>query len=197
MIAVALGLVLCTTPPPLLPPSESPQDAPRPQLVKKPPPPPPPPAKLALLFAPMSLFALSVYLELDVPIAGGVDFFGIVGGGAFGQLGGDLGLRYFINGTSLEGFYVDARASVFTLPALGYVLLGPGVLIGHSWRAQRVNVQVGIGFTSWTKLASNGTALFGARTTMVDILLLPGIEEPRDDLPAIQPAVRISIGPWF
>jgi hypothetical protein len=195
MLAVALSLWLVTTPPPIPPPS--PPAAPALVGLQRRAPVTLAPPSLGLYFTPLSLFALSMYVELDLPLVGGLDLLAIAGGGALGQLGGDLGLRYYVQGTPLDGFYAQASASVFTLPAVGYVLLGPTVLIGHGWRIQRIGVSASIGFTAWSRVASSGVGLFNAAATDVDLLLLPGIEQPKADLPAIQPAIRVSIGPWF
>lgn len=126
MLPVVLSALL-TTSPPLVPAPERvplvqvPDQANRPSSFRAPrlPPEPLPPATLGLFFAPLSLFSLTLWLEADLALVGGLDVFANVGGGGLGQFGFDAGLRYYVLGSSLDGFYLDVRGSGFSLPANG------------------------------------------------------------------------------
>lgn len=165
----------------------------------RPPPAPLPPATLGLFFAPLSLFSLSFWLEADLALVGGLDVFANFGGGPMGQLGFDAGLRYYVLGASLEGFYVDVRGSGFSLPASELWMLGPGLQIGHGWRVKRFTVSVGIGVTTWygVSRAKPATRFFGSAVTDAEVIAFPGFTQPPQDRPAVQPTVRVSFGPWF
>ncbi|MFZ5442662.1 MAG: hypothetical protein ACOZQL_21815 [Myxococcota bacterium] len=184
-------------PPPTPPPATSeftPPRAPR----TKPSPPPLPPARLALFFAPLSGFALTLWLEADLHLASGVSLFANVGGGPLGQLGGDAGLRYYIGGSPFEGFSLDARASVFSLPAQGLVMMGPGLQLQHGWRVGSLAISVGLGFTTWYGLERGSQQpFFGATPTDADVIVFPGLSQPPVDRPGVQPTVRLSLGPTF
>lgn len=166
----------------------------------KPKPPPLPPARLALYFAPVSLFSLTLWLEADLHLVAGVSVFANVGGGPLGQLGGDAGLRYYIGGTPFEGFALDAHASIFSLPAHGLVMAGPGLQLLHGWRVGRLALSVGLGFTTWYRVSGAtffGQQFFGATPSDADVIVFPGISQPPADHPGVQPTIRVSLGPWF
>lgn len=199
MAPLLLSLLLSTTPPlvpgppPLLPPGVVPLAA------RRGPPPPPPPAKLGLTFSALGFLAAGVWLEADVPLAGGFDLFANVGGGPFGQFGFDVGGRLYVSGSSLDGFFVDARFTTFALPAGGLWMGGPGVLIGHSWRIWRLALAIAVGTTTFVSFspAAPGTVFFGASPVEADVLALPGFTQPFADRPAIHPTLRLAVGPWF
>ena len=123
MLSVVLLGVLTTTPPPLPPPPMPPPVvAPPPMPVAppayapqrsfqvaqpKPPPVPKKPSSFGLLFHPLNLFALSLWVEGDLHLASGASLFVNAGGGFLGQLGWDAGFRYYSSGQHLEGFYLD------------------------------------------------------------------------------------------
>ncbi|MBL8915239.1 MAG: hypothetical protein JNM17_31335 [Archangium sp.] len=211
MTSLLLALVISTTPP--LVPSEEPgkQVVEQPRIDELPAPPPPPvlvprrtrpelkPARLALWFAPMSLFGLMLSVEAEVHLTSGLSIFLNGGGGALGQLVADLGARYGIEGKAFQGFYLDVRGSLFSLPGSGLVMLGPGMQIGHSWRTPILAISIALGFTTWIGVArANAGALFlGNPITDDQVMLLPGITQPPAGQPAVQPALRFSFGPAF
>ena len=216
-LVVAITALLSTTPPlvqvpdervPLVPPptyypqvppaSRARPPAPRVRVVA-PPPEPLPPATFALFFAPLSLFSLTFWAEGDLALVGGLDVFANVGGGPLGQFGFDAGLRYYVLGTPLEGFYVDVRGSGFSLPASGLWMFGPGLQIGHGWRIKRLTLSIALGATTWygaTRATGSGL-FFGGPVTDADVIIFPGVTQPPNDRAGIQPTVRVSIGPWF
>jgi hypothetical protein len=208
MLALVTVLVVATTPPlipaegapaPLPLPSEADdRPLPPPPPVKKPPP-PLPPARLALWLSPLSLFALTLWVEPEVHLAGGLSVFVNVGGGPLGQLGGDLGLRYAINGLPFQGFYLDLRAQLFTLPVGGLVMLGPGMQVGHAWRTPRVAISVAVGFVTWVGVHRQDprTQFFTFFTTDEQVIVLPGVTQPPPGMAAVQPTLRFSFGPTF
>lgn len=165
-------------------------------------PPPPEPladATLGLFFAPLSLFSLSFWIEGDFALVGGLDLFANVGGGPLGQFGFDAGLRYYVQGKSLEGFFVDLRGSMFSLPASELWMAGPGLMIGHGWRIKRFTLSIALGATTWYGV-SRGTftaPFFGGVLTDAEVIIFPGITRPPVDRPGVQPTVRVSLGPWF
>lgn len=189
---VLLGL-LATTPPLL-----AVDDAPPPRredLVERAPPPPPPPAKGAVLFAPMSLFGLALFAEVDLALVGGLDVFAVLGGGLGGQLGFEGGLRYYVLGRSLEGFFFDARGSGFALPGSDFLMMSPGLQLGHAWRVKSFALSLGAGFSTWWTV-SRGTptsSFFGSPTTD-QVIIFPGLQIPRADGPSVQPTLRFSLG---
>ncbi len=190
-----LGL-LATTPPlvpadaPLAPPptrgfSVAPRPAPTPEA----------PPVVGVYFAPMSLFSLSLYAEVDVPLAGGLDVFAVIGGGFLGQLGFEAGLRYYGLGRSLEGFYVDARASGFAMPAWSFVMLAPGLQLGHAWRVKSFVMSIGAGFSTWWTVSRGAPQnfLFGTPTND-EVIAFPGVQVPAGNGPSVQPTMRVAIG---
>ncbi len=203
MLLVVLSAVLCTTPPLVQAPSQ-PERAPyaSPALRQKPVKPPPEPlgpATVGLFFAPLSLFSLTVWLEADLALIGGLDVFANVGGGPLGQFGFDAGFRYYVSGSSLDGFYFDARASGFSLPGSALWMLGPGLQIGYGWRIKRFTLSIALGVTTWYGLsrATVGNLFIFGPTTDAEVIAFPGISQPPDGRAGVQPTVRVSLGPWF
>ena len=205
MFLVVLNMVLCTTPPLVQAPPAPHFDrssylAPTAKTKPvKPPPEPPAPATLGLFFAPLSLFSLSFWVEADLALIGGLDVFANLGGGPLGQFGFDAGLRYYVNGSSLDGFYFDARASGFALPGSALWMMGPGLQIGHGWRVKRFTLSIALGVTTWYALSranTGNTFIFGA-TTDAEVIAFPGIVQPPGGRAGVQPTVRVSLGPWF
>lgn len=209
---VALTALLSTTPPLVpAPPPELPPPAPPPYLTypqppnpltvprKRVEPTPNPPASFALYFAPLNLFALTLWVEGDLHLAEGVSVFANVGGGPLGQFGGDLGFRYYVLGKPFEGFYLDVRASAFSLPAAPMAMVGPGAQLGHGWRFGRFALSIGLGFTTWYGVVRGPptTSLLGTFITDADIILFPGFTQPSSDRPGVSPTLRISLGPTF
>ncbi len=211
MWPVVLSVLLSTTPPlvagpealrPPLVPSEVYVGPPQARVLVprgRPPVPPPPPATFALYFAPLSLFALTLWVEGDLHLGAGFSVFANVGGGPLGQFGGDAGFRYYVLEKPFEGFYLDARASAFSLPAQSMLMVGPGVQVGYGWRVSRFALSVGMGFTTWYGLsrANGSTSFFGATVTDAEVIALPGFTQPPLGTPGVQPTVRISLGPTF
>jgi hypothetical protein len=188
-------------PPSLYPyPSSAPLPRPLPQArLTRPPPAPLPPARFALFLAPFSLFSLTLWAEGDLHLAEGVNVFLNVGGGPLGQLGGAAGLRYYVMSTPFEGFFLDARAELFSLPAHRLTMIGPGAVLGYGWRFGRWALSVGLGFTTWYSLSRGDalTSLVGTSLTDADVIVFPGITQPPADKPGVQPTIRVSIGPTF
>lgn len=193
---VLLGL-LATTPPLVsfddVPPPEAP--ARRAFTYERPPPAPLPPAKVGVLFSPMSLFGLALFAEVDVPLVGGLDVFAVLGAGLGGQLGFEGGLRYYVLGRSLEGFYLDARASGFALPADAFLMMSPGLQLGHAWRVKAFALSLGAGFSTWWTVSRGtpSTFIFGTPTTD-QVIILPGVQIPAGSGPAVQPTLRFALG---
>ena len=186
---------------PDVPPSYRPSAplAPRPRMQPAPPPDPLPPARLGLFFAPLSLFSLTFWLEGDLSLGGGLDVFANVGGGPLGQFGFDAGLRYYVLGTSLEGFYVDVRGSCFALPDNGLWMFGPGLQVGHGWRVKRFTLSIALGVSTWYAVQRGSPAkpFFGSAITDAQVIVFPGVTQPPPDRAGVQPTIRVSLGPWF
>jgi hypothetical protein len=147
----------------------------------------------------LSLFSLSFWVEADIALTGGLDLFANVGGGPLGQFGFDAGLRYYVLGSSLDGFYVDVRGSGFSLPGRGLWMFGPGLMIGHSWRVKRFTLQLAIGATTWFAASRAGpteTFIVGPIAD-AEVIVFPGISQPPEGRPGVSPTVRVSLGPWF
>ena len=210
MLLAVISALLCTTPP-LVPAPSQPDRTPltwdrssyfAPPVTGKPVKPPPDPlapATLGLFFAPLSLFSLSVWVEADLALIGGLDVFANLGGGPLGQFGFDAGLRYYVMGSSLDGFYFDARASGFALPGSKLWMLGPGLQIGHGWRVKRFTLSIALGVTTWfglSRATTGNTFIFGP-TTDADVIAFPGVSQPQTEKAGVQPTVRVSLGPWF
>ena len=202
MLPVILTAFLSTTPPLVqAPPSNVPlyQLPPVKEVAKRPPPEPLGPASLGLYFAPLSLFSLSFWAEADIALTGGLDVFANIGGGPLGQFGFDAGLRYYVLGSSLDGFYVDLRGSGFGLPGRGLWMFGPGLQIGHGWRVKRFTLSIAIGATTWfaaSRAAPTEVFIVGP-VTDAEVIVFPGVTQPPEGRPAVQPTVRVSLGPWF
>jgi hypothetical protein len=205
MLPVILTALLSTTPPLVQAPPSS--NVPLYQLppvrelkVKaRPPPEPLAPASLGLYFAPLSLFSLSFWAEADIALTGGLDVFANVGGGPLGQFGFDAGLRYYVLGSSLDGFYVDVRGSGFSLPRFGLWMFGPGLQIGHAWRVKRFTLSLAIGATTWiaaSRSTSTETFIVGPPTD-AEVIVFAGVQQPPAGRAGVQPTVRVSLGPWF
>ncbi len=157
------------------------------------------PSRFALHFTPLTLFALSVWVEGDLHLAGGVSVFVNVGGGALKQLGGDAGLRFSSTGSHLEGFYFDLRGSTFGLPEFGMWMAGPGLQLGYSWKFDGFALALGVGLTTFFLLdrgAPNATFLDN-QPVATDFFILAGVGRPGPEQPAVMPALRVAIGPWF
>lgn len=211
-----------TLPPPSLPPPppavEPPTGAPiPPPVVPVPPPPTPPgmpvvyapdaprkeeklaPLRGAVLFAPMSLFGLYFSAELEVALPAGLSVFVAGGGGLFGQLGVEAGLRYAVLGTAVEGAFVDVRGAGFFLPGQSYGMAGPGFGVGYTWRSRAIVASVGVGVTMWWSVLRSSASRGIGGVTLTESFFLPfaGFWEPPTGRNAVQPTVRLSFGPWF
>lgn len=210
MLLALISVFLATTPPLVQAPEDAPPPFPTnntyrrplaPASVYRPKPPPEPlgPAALGLFFSPSGIFSLSLWVEADVALTGGLDVFANVGGGPLGQFGFDVGLRYYVLGTSLDGFYVDVRGSAFSLPAFGLWMAGPGLQIGYGWRIKRFTLSIAVGVTTWYGLrrADPGAVFAGTVPTDADVIIFPGLMQPPEGGAGVQPTVRVSLGPWF
>lgn len=157
------------------------------------------PARGAVLFAPTSLFGLSLAAELELALPAGLSFFVGLSGGLLGQLSGEAGLRYAVLGTALEGAFVDARGAAFSLPGRSFTMVGPGVGVGYSWRVRGVIASVGVGATMWWTVQRDGTTggLTGSSMLQSFFVGLPGLIEPPTGRNAAQPTIRLSFGPTF
>lgn len=160
---------------------------------------PQPSPKVGLYFNPLGLLGLGLWAEVDVAVTGGFDVFANVGGGLLGQFGFDVGARYYVLGRPLEGFFLDARFTTFSLPELKLWMGGPGVLVGYSWKFSRISLSVAAGATTfWSFSRAVPTSnLFALNPADADVIILPGITQPFADRPAVQPTVRLAFGPWF
>lgn len=155
--------------------------------------------RVALYFAPMSLFSLTLWIEADVHLAKGLSVFANVGGGPLGVVGGDLGVRYSVTGEVFRGFFVEARGSVFALPANPLVLMGPGIQIGHGWRIGHFALSIGAGFTTWYSVvyAPTTSTFFGSAVSEDTVIVFPGLSQPPPGQAGVAPTLRVSIGPTF
>ncbi len=160
---------------------------------------PEPPVRVALYFSPLSIAALDIPIEVDVHVSNGVTLFGAAGIGIFGQLGGDLGVRWYVLGNPFEGFFIDAHASIFGMFNDPILMAGGGALIGHGWRKGHFVLSIGVGFTTFGSIRRGtlGIIPLGGGVNASDILVLPGLMEPPMDHAAIQPTVRFTLGPAF
>lgn len=218
MLAVLVSALLATTPPLVQAPAEPPPflpppppgpsyiypqvPVPQPRVRLRPqalPPEPLQPATLGLFFSPMSLFALGLFVEGDLALSGGLDVFANIGGGPLGQFGFDAGLRYYVLGTSLEGFYLDLRGSGFGLPDSKMWMFGPGLQIGYGWRVKRFTLSIAAGVTTWYGASRwDGSRQFFLLTPVDDeIIIFPGFTQPPPGRAGVQPTLRVSLGPWF
>ncbi|MEW6433735.1 MAG: hypothetical protein AB1730_19685 [Myxococcota bacterium] len=206
-----------SSPPPPPPSVEPPTGALAPPPVAPVPPPPPAgmpvvyapdvprkeeklaPLRGAVLFAPMSLFGLYFSAELEVALPAGLSVFVAGGGGLFGQLGAEAGLRYAVLGTAVEGAFIDVRGAGFFLPGQSYGMAGPGFGVGYTWRARAIVASVGAGVTMWWSVlrGSASRGIGGLRMAESFFLPLAGFVEPPAGRNAVQPTVRLSFGPWF
>ena len=157
------------------------------------------PAKGAVLFAPASLFGLYFSVELEVALPVGLSLFVAAGGGLFGQLGFEGGLRYAVLGTVFEGAFLDVHGQGFFLPGEDFGMAGPGLGVGYSWRSKGVVASIGVGvnlwWTVWRTASSRGLA--GGPLTPSFVFPLAGFWEPPVGRNAVQPTIRLSFGPWF
>jgi hypothetical protein len=214
-----LAVALATTPPPGV--SEPPPPMPEPAVEPQPqrhrsqgqrllPPPAAParelralpsmtpeePARVGITFTPLSFFSLSLFAEVDVALVGGLDVFASVGGGLFGQFGFEGGLRFYAEGRPMEGFFIEARACGFLLPASDLFLMAPGMQLGHAWRLRAFAISLGAGFNTWYTLSAgnlSGIVPFG-RPAPADVIIFPGVQVPVGLGPAVQPTLRVAIG---
>jgi hypothetical protein len=153
----------------------------------------------AVLFAPMSLFGLYVTAEFEFALPAGLSSFVALGGGLFGQLGFEGGLRYAVLGTSIDGPFIEARGAGFFLPGQSYGMLGPGFGLGYTWRTRYIAASLGVGVTLWWSVwrTARSRAIGGMALTESFVLLFPGFFEPPPGRNAVQPTIRFAVGPWF
>lgn len=157
------------------------------------------PAKGAVTFAPMSLFGLFFSVELEVALPAGLSLFVGGGGGLFGQVGFEGGLRYAVLGTALEGAFLDVHGQGFFLPGQSFGMAGPGLMVGFNWRSKAVLSSIGVGVDLWWTVlrTPSSRGLAGAPLTPSFVFPLAGFWEPPTGRNAVQPTIRLSFGPWF
>ena len=167
-------------------------DAPRKTEVLK-------PIRGAVLFAPMSLFGLYFTGELEIALPAGLSTFVALGGGLFGQLGFEAGLRYSVLGTSIDGAFIDARGAAFLLPGREFGMAGPGFGVGYTWRTRSIVASLGVGVTLWWSVWRTASSRGIGASVLTESFFLPfaGFWEPPAGRNAVQPTIRISMGPWF
>lgn len=218
MLFAVLAAVLTTTPPPIPPESvppppeyaPPPQPAPAPpvsapqprrafEVKKKPVDPPLKDSRFGLLFHPVNVFALALWVEGDLHVASGFSVFANVGGGFLGQFGWDAGVRYYIGGKHLDGLFIDLRNSGFGLPQYGMWMTGPGLQFGYAIRTPIFSFSLSAGFTTWfnINIGSSGTQFLGVPPVEAPVVFFPGISRPGPELPAVAPTLRFAFGPWF
>lgn len=189
-------LLLAQTEPPMVP-----ADAPplAPVSVRRRVREPDPPVRMAIHFNPLSLFGVDFAVEADVHLANGISVFGAANVGAFGQVGGDAGLRWYVLGSPFEGFFIDAHGSIFGMFNDPLLMAGGGSTIGHSWRKGHFVISIGVGFTTFASIrpAAVGIVILGGAVSQTDIPVLPGLMEPPGDRGGVQPTLRFTIGPAF
>jgi hypothetical protein len=147
----------------------------------------------------MSLFALSFTAELEVALPAGLSAFAAAGGGPFGQFGVEGGLRWAVLGTALGGPFVDVRGAGFILPRQAFGMAGPGFGVGYTWRTKSFVVSLGVGATLWWTVWRTPTSsgLAGVPLGTSFFFPLAGFWEPPPGRNAVQPTIRLSLGPWW
>lgn len=198
-------LVLLQTPPPITTaPPLVPLDAPTlPTPMERFEPVAPPPLPLvdnALLFSPGSLFALFVCVEYERRLTTQLTGFIALGGGPFGQLGFDVGLRLYPVDHVFESFFVDGRFSGFGMTS-GLLLLGPMVELGYAWRVRKsFLVSVAGGAAMWlgiSRAPPGPSGIFGTSVIDAAVFSLPGFFQPPRGQVGLQPTFRLTLGPAF
>ena len=159
----------------------------------------PPLPRNAVLFSPASIGALFVSLEYERQIAQQLTVFVVAGGGAFGQVGGDLGVRLYPVDHAFESWFTDVRLAAFGLFNGGLLMMGPMVELGYSWRiGDRWLLSAGAGAAMWLSvIRSRGTGLVFGPPISANVFALPGFFEPPPSQVGLQPSIRFTIGPTF
>ncbi len=197
-------LVLLQTPPPTSPPPLVPLETPPVVSVMSRPDAPvspvKPPIENAFHFSPGSVFALFASVEYERRLLTQLTMFGAFGGGPFGQLGFDVGLRLYPVERAFESFFVDARFSGFGMTS-GLLMLGPMVELGYSWRVRNsFLLSVGGGAAMWlgvVRSPGGRSGIFNATVIDAAVFSLPGFFQPPRGQVGLQPTIRLTIGPGF
>ncbi len=204
-------------PPPTAPELGAPSEPSTPPLVPVPPPPakkrssgyqptavvpqpPDVPTKGAVLFSPLSLFGLFLSVEVEYAFLTQLAAYGAIGAGAFAQVAGEAGLRYYPVERALDSVFVELHGQFFTTPISGLTLVGPGAMIGFDWKARAgasMMSSAGVGVNVWFETSSPSAAFLGSRPSPGGFILFPGIQVPPFGGSAVQLTVRFCLGPVF
>lgn len=188
-----------TTAPPLVPteaaaPSEAP---PAPEATAAAVVAPEPSYATAVHIPMLGLFALHLGAEVEHAFAQRFSGFASLGVGGLLSLDVSAGARLYVTGKVLEGLFFDAAANFFAMPAAGLALLGPQVGFGAVWRRNNVVFGIGLGLGVTISLAhATGGSPLGAVADS-DVVLVPGLQQPRLHGVAFAPTLRVMLGPAF
>jgi hypothetical protein len=153
-------------------------------------------------FFPFSAFALFGGVEAELKVAASLSVYVGFGGGLLGQLAAELGTRLYPMGRVLEGPFFEAHGQGFFLPRTQLAMLGPGAELGWAFRSGRHLVMtIGLGLNLWWSLgndsASAGLGGNNFGPPWAAFFLLPGLNIPLPQQVAVQPSVRLTVGPVF
>lgn len=186
---------------PVYPWAPSPTYAPRPPRAQRPGhlPAPMAPAKGAVNLAALSLFGLFLGGDVEFVVTPLLALYAGAGGGLFGQLTAEVGVRVYVQEQALEGLFVEGHGQGFFVPATRMALLGPGVQLGYAWRTNgSMQLAVGVGASLWFSVGSRTGGLRPFTPPSYDsVLVFPGIETPVPGSFSVQPTVRVTVGPAF
>jgi hypothetical protein len=64
---------------------------------------------------------------------------------------------------------------------------------------KRFTLSIAIGVSTWygVSRARSGVVFFGSTVADAEVIAFPGVTQPPQDHPAVQPTFRVSLGPWF
>ncbi len=156
------------------------------------------PVRGAATFAPLSLFGLFAGGEIEYGVSTAATAYVSLGIGVFTQLAGELGARYYVLERALDGLYVEGHGQFFAVPSTGMALLGPGVMMGWATRASpRLMMSVGFGVSLWWSVGNRVAGLTPTRPDYGRVIFLPGLQAPTPGTFAVQPTIRLQLGPTF
>lgn len=155
------------------------------------------PALHALHFAPVSLFATHLSLELERALNARVSVFGAIGGSVMLQTGLELGLRAWLTERALSGLFVGAQATLFYFAQARALLSGPGVHFGYALQIRRYVLTFGAGLHLWTQLSAETEVVTLGINPRAAVVFLPGLQRPLTGAWAPQPMLRFTVGPAF
>jgi len=145
----------------------------------------------------LGLFALHLGAEVEHAFGQRFSGFASLGVGGLLSLDANVGARLYVTGKVFEGLFFDAAADFFAMPGAGLALLGPQVGFGVVWRRNNVvfGIGLGVGMTISLRHAAESSPL-GA-VVDADVVLIPGLQQPRLHGVAFAPSLRVMLGPAF